>query len=106
MRLRPGNRYPLGATYDGWGTNFSLFSSVANRVELCLFDKYGKEVRYDLPAMTAFYWHGYAPGVEPGQLYGFRVHGPWEPESGIRCDVSKLLLDPYARAIHGRVHWN
>ncbi|HEY8548432.1 MAG TPA: glycogen debranching protein GlgX [Vicinamibacterales bacterium] len=102
----PGQPYPLGATYDGEGTNFSLFSEVAERVELCLFDGDGRETRVTLPEVDAFCWHGYVPGVGPGQRYGFRVHGPWAPDEGHRCNPAKLLLDPYAKAIDGDVHWN
>src|SRR5688572_14403179 len=80
MQVWPGQPYPLGATYDGTGTNFSLFSEVADRVELCLFDEEGNETRLYLPETTAFCWHGYVPNVGPGQRYGFRIHGPWEPE--------------------------
>ncbi len=106
MKVWPGNPYPLGATYDGAGTNFSLFSQVANRVELCLFDERGRETRVELPEVTGHCWHGYFPGVEPGQRYGFRVHGPWAPEQGHRCNPAKLLLDPYAKAIDGDVRWH
>jgi glycogen operon protein len=108
MKIYPGAPYPLGATYDGAGTNFSVFSEVAERVELCFFDHAGDggaETRIDLPEVTAFCWHGYLPGVEPGQRYGFRVHGPWAPEHGCRCLPSKLLLDPYAKAVEGMVEW-
>jgi len=103
---RSGKPYPLGASYDGSGVNFSLFSSVADRVELCLFDDSGRETRYDLPEMTALCWHGYFPDIRPGQKYGYRVYGPWEPAAGIRCNPAKLLLDPYARCIHGQVRWD
>ncbi|MGH2684780.1 MAG: glycogen debranching protein GlgX, partial [Actinomycetota bacterium] len=106
MRVWPGQPYPLGATYDGVGTNFSLFSEVAERVELCLFDGSGRETRVDLPEMTGFHWHGYLPDVIPGQRYGFRVHGPYAPDAGHRCNPGKLLLDPYAKAIDGEVRWN
>ena len=102
----PGRAYPLGATYDGTGTNFSLFSEVAESVELCLFDDSGQETRVNLPETTAFCRHGYLPGVEPGRRYGFRIHGPWAPEKGLRCNPAKLLLDPYAKAIEGRVEWD
>ena len=105
-KVWPGNNYPLGASYDGAGTNFSLFSEVANRVELCLFDEQGHETRFDLPEVTSFCWHGYLPNIGPGQRYGFRVHGPWAPEEGHRCNPAKLLLDPYARAIYGQVEWH
>jgi len=106
LQVWPGTPYPLGATYDGNGTNFSVFSEVAERVELCLFDGEGHETRVSLPEMTAFCWHGYLPTVGPGQRYGFRVHGPWAPERGARCNPSKLLLDPYAKAIEGDIEWN
>ncbi|MGM0632026.1 MAG: glycogen debranching protein GlgX [Pseudomonadota bacterium] len=102
----PGRPYPLGATPDGEGTNFSLFSEVAERVELCLFDEQGHETTVDLPEVTAFCWHGFLPGIRPGQHYGYRVHGPWIPEEGHRCNPFKLLLDPYAKAIAGEVQWN
>ena len=106
MKIWPGNPYPLGATYDGAGANFSLFSEVAKRVELCFFDEQGCETRTDLPEVTGHCWHGYFPGIEPGQRYGFRVHGPWEPEHGHRCNAAKLLLDPYTKAIDGDVRWD
>ncbi|MBI4498943.1 MAG: glycogen debranching protein GlgX [Chloroflexi bacterium] len=105
MRVWPGQPYPLGATYDGVGTNFSLFSEVAERVELCLFDG-PNETRVDLPEVTRFCWHGYLPDVGPGQRYGFRAHGLWAPEEGHRCNPAKLLLDPYAKAVEGQVVWN
>jgi isoamylase len=105
MRVWPGSAYPLGATYDGTGTNFALFSEVATRVELCLFDEAGNETRVDLPERDAFVWHGYLPNIAPGQRYGFRVHGPYEPENGHRCNPSKLLLDPYAKAVDGEIDW-
>jgi isoamylase len=101
----PGDPFPLGATPDSNGTNFSLFSEVASRVELCLFDANGGETQIDLPERTAFCWHGYLPGITAGQRYGFRVHGTWEPAEGKRCNPAKLLLDPYARAITGTVDW-
>jgi isoamylase len=105
MQIWPGSAYPLGATYDGSGTNFALFSEVAERVELCLFDADGTEVRHDLPEMDGFVWHAFLPGVEPGQRYGYRVHGPYDPSRGHRCNPSKLLLDPYAKAIDGKFEW-
>ena len=105
MQIWPGSAYPLGATYDGSGPNFALFSEVAERVELCLFDADGAEVRHDLPEMDGFVWHAFLPGVEPGQRYGYRVHGPYDPSRGHRCNPSKLLLDPYAKAIDGRFEW-
>jgi glycogen operon protein len=106
MQVWPGQPYPLGATYDGSGTNFSLFSEIADRVDLCIFDEHGTETRLRLPETTAFCWHGYVPNVGPGQRYGFRVHGPWEPEQGHRANPNKLLLDPYAKAIEGEVQWD
>jgi len=106
MKVLPGQPYPLGAVFDGSGTNFSLFSEVAERVELCLFDEEGRETRIDLPEVTAYCWHGYLPTVEPGQRYGYRVHGPWDPAKGQRCNPAKLLLDPYAKAIEGEVIWD
>ena len=106
MRIWPGRTYPLGATYDGAGTNFALFSEVAERVELCLFDPSGNEQRMDLPEVTGNVWHGYLPGLEPGQRYGYRVHGPWDPARGHRCNPAKLLLDPYAKAVEGLPRWD
>ena len=99
----PGAPYPLGATFDGAGTNFSLFSEVAERVDLCLFEDDGTEQRIELLERDAFCWHAYVPTVGPGQRYGYRVHGPWDPAAGHRCDPNKLLLDPYAKAIEGRL---
>jgi glycogen operon protein len=101
-----GKAYPLGATYDGSGTNFTLFSEVAERVELCLFDADGAETRIVLPEVDGFIWHGFVPGIEPGQRYGFRVTGPYDPATGHRCNPNKLLLDPYAKAIDGTFEWN
>ncbi|HUF16563.1 MAG TPA: glycogen debranching protein GlgX [Thermoanaerobaculia bacterium] len=106
INIWPGTPYPLGATYDGAGTNFSVFSDSAERIELCLFDEIGHETRVDLPEVIALCWHGYVPGIEPGQRYGFRVHGPWDPANGHWFNPSKLLLDPYAKAIEGDVQWN
>ena len=103
MRTWPGHAYPLGATFDGSGTNFALFSEVAERVELCLLDADGTETRVDLPETDGFVWHGYLPDVQPGQRYGFRVHGPFDPAAGHRCNPAKLLLDPYAKAIDGQI---
>ncbi len=106
VTIWPGTWYPLGATVDAQGCNFSVFSEVATRVELCLFDEDGSERRVDLPETRTLCWHGYVPGIKPGQRYGFRVHGPWEPAQGHRCNPQKLLLDPYARAIEGAVDWD
>jgi glycogen operon protein len=97
----PGTPYPLGATFDGAGTNFSVFSEVAEGVELCLIDEHGGETRIDLDEVDVFVWHAYLPTVAPGQRYGFRVHGPWDPARGLRCDSSKLLLDPYGKSFEG-----
>ncbi|MEL7350485.1 MAG: glycogen debranching protein GlgX [Cyanobacteria bacterium P01_A01_bin.116] len=99
----PGTANELGATWDGQGTNFAIFSENATKVELCLFGKRGKETRYALSEVYNFVWHGYFPGVRPGQRYGFRVHGPFEPENGHRFNPNKLLIDPYAQAIAGNV---
>ena len=101
VRAWPGTAYPLGATYDGTGTNFALFSEVAERVELCLIDREGVETRIELTEVDGHIWHCYLLGVTPGQRYGYRVHGPYEPEQGQRCDPSKLLLDPYGKAFGG-----
>jgi isoamylase len=105
-RLEPAPRAPLGARHDGAGTRFALFSSVADAVQVCLFDEAGRETTFDLEQDEGFVWHGYLRGVAPGQRYGFRVHGPWDPPSGARCNPAKLLLDPYARAVAGEVQWN
>ncbi len=96
----------MGAVFDGSGTNFSLFSEIAERVQLCLFDKEGDEMRIDLPEVTGYCWHGYLPSIEPGQRYGYRVQGPWDPSKGHRCNPAKLLLDPYAKAMDGQLQWN
>jgi isoamylase len=106
MQVWPGNAYPLGASYDGVGANFAIFSEVAERVEVCLFDDGGAETRVTLPEVDGFVWHGYLPGVTPGQRYGFRVHGPYEPRRGLRCNPNKLLLDPYAKALDGEIDWD
>jgi isoamylase len=106
METWPGTPYPLGATFDGAGTNFAVFSETASRVELCLFDSRGRETRVDLPEVDAFVWHGYLPRVTPGQRYGFRAHGPYEPQAGHRCNPAKLLLDPYAKAVDGQIDWD
>ncbi|MFJ7158981.1 glycogen debranching protein GlgX [Streptomyces sp. NPDC101118] len=106
MQVWPGQAYPLGATYDGAGTNFAVYSEAARRIELCLLHDDGSETAVELRETDAFVRHAYLPGIMPGQRYGFRVHGPYEPERGQRCNPSKLLLDPYARAISGRIDWN
>jgi glycogen operon protein len=118
MQVWPGQRYPSGATYDGVGTNFAVFSEVAEKVELCLFESrpgvgaragvgpHGAEYRIELPEVDAFMWHAYVPGIEPGQRYGFRVYGPYDPARGIRCNPNKLLLDPYAKAVDGDIDWH
>jgi isoamylase len=102
----PGAPYPLGATFDGGGTNFSIFSGVAERIELCLLDDSGVEERVTLPERNGLIWHGYLPRVGPGQRYGYRVHGPHDPGAGLRCNPNKLLLDPYAKAVDGTITWN
>ncbi|WP_067125194.1 glycogen debranching protein GlgX [Microtetraspora malaysiensis] len=102
----PGAPYPLGATYDGAGTNFALFAEVAEKVELCMFDEDDAEERVPLAEVEGFVWHCYLPGVGPGQRYGYRVHGPYNPARGQRCNPAKLLLDPYAKAVEGAVRWD
>jgi isoamylase len=97
---------PLGAHHDGSGASFALFSSVADAVELCLFDDLGQETRWSLEQGEGFLWQGYLPGARPGLRYGFRVYGPWDPAAGARCNPAKLLLDPYARAVAGEVRWD
>src|SRR5690606_11470912 len=87
------------------GTNFALFSEVAERVELCLFDDDRNETRVGLAEVDGYVWHAYLPGVQPGQRYGYRVHGPWDPANGHRCNPNKLLLDPYAKATDGDIDW-
>ena len=111
MEVWPGTAYPLGATFDGSGTNVALFSEVADRVELCLFDDDPEggglvETRVELTEVDAHVWHCYLPSVQPGQRYGYRVHGPWAPEHGQRCNPSKLLLDPYAKATWREIDWD
>ncbi len=106
MQPWPGHSYPLGASYDGAGTNFALFSEVADKVELCLFDPDGSETQIPLTEVDGFVWHGYLPGVEPGQRYGYRVDGPYDPAQGLRCNPTKLLIDPYAKALDGPVQWD
>ncbi len=111
MRVWPGTAYPLGATWDGAGTNFALFSEVAEQVELCLFGEgasgaHSQETRVPLTEVDGFVWHCYLPGVGPGERYGYRVHGPYSPERGHRCNPAKLLLDPYGKAVDGEVSWH
>jgi isoamylase len=106
MTVWPGSAYPLGATYDGNGTNFALFSESAQKVELCLFDDDRNETRYELTEVDAYVWHGYLPQVQPGQRYGYRVHGAYDPVNGERSNPNKLLLDPYAKATTGVIDWH
>ncbi|HMD91238.1 MAG TPA: glycogen debranching protein GlgX [Trebonia sp.] len=106
MHIWPGAAYPLGATWDGWGTNFALFSEAAEGVDLCLFDEAGTESRVELGEVDGFVWHGYLPAISPGQRYGYRVRGRYEPRRGCRCAPSKLLLDPYGKAVEGDVTWD
>ncbi|KRC66872.1 glycogen debranching protein [Aeromicrobium sp. Root236] len=106
MQPWPGRSYPLGATFDGTGTNFALFSEAADHVELCLFDEEGTETRVRLEEVDGFVHHGFLLGVGPGQRYGYRVHGPYDPANGLRCNPNKLLIDPYAKAIGGELDWN
>jgi isoamylase len=108
MRVWPGTPYPLGATWDGNGVNFALFSEHAERVDLCLFDGAGRTQthRIPLPEYSEEIWHGYLPDVRPGQRYAYRVHGPYDPEAGHRFNANKLLLDPYAKALRGRLRWS
>ncbi|MFL6154717.1 MAG: alpha-amylase family glycosyl hydrolase, partial [Marmoricola sp.] len=108
METWPGAAYPLGATFDGSGTNFALFSEIADRVELCLIDEDGEtrtETRVELTEVDGFVWHAYLPQIQPGQRYGYRVHGPWAPDQGLRCNPNKLLLDPYAKATTADIRW-
>lgn len=95
--------YPLGASYDGAGVNFALFSQVAQKVELCLFDEEDREIRVEMTEQNSYVWHNYLPGIQPGQRYGYRVYGPYDPAKGLRCNPNKLLLDPYAKAIEGNI---
>ncbi|MCU1635492.1 MAG: glycogen debranching protein [Cryobacterium sp.] len=106
MEVWPGNAYPLGATYDGSGTNFALFSEAAQKVELCLFDEDGTETRIAVRESDAYIWHCYLPSVQPGQRYGYRVHGEYNPVEGKRMNPNKLLLDPYAKATTGSIDWD
>src|SRR5262245_54836693 len=108
MRTRPGDPYPLGATWDGSGVNFAIFSENATGVDLCLFNGEGSDeiARVPLTEQTDQIWHIYLPEIRPCQRYGYRVHGPWNPEEGHRFNDAKLLLDPYAKAIDGSVRWS
>ncbi|RKT18554.1 glycogen operon protein [Streptomyces sp. 1114.5] len=106
MQVWPGTPYPLGATYDGAGTNFAVFSESADRIELCLLGEDGSETAVELRETDAFVRHAYLPGVQPGQRYGFRVHGPYNPGLGQRHNSAKLLLDPYAKAMSGHIDWD
>jgi isoamylase len=106
MQLWPGRPHPLGASYDGVGTNFALFSEAAHRVELCLFDDHGSEQRVSLEEVDGYVWHGIVSGVGPGQRYGYRVHGDCDATRGQRCNPAKLLLDLYAKTIDGDVRWD
>ncbi|WP_247644861.1 glycogen debranching protein GlgX [Bifidobacterium pseudolongum] len=103
MQTRPGSMYPLGASYDGAGVNFALFSRMAEKVELCLFDEQDNETRVELTEQNSYVWHIYLPGIQPGQRYGYRVYGPYNPANGQWCNPNKLLLDPYAKAIEGNI---
>ncbi len=106
MEIWPGTAYPLGATFDGTGTNFALFSEVAEQVELCLIAEDGTETRITMPEMDGYVWHAFLPSVQPGQRYGYRVHGAYRPHEGLRCNPNKLLLDPYAKAVAGAIDWD
>ena len=108
VRVLEGQPFPLGATWDGLGANFALFSANATKVELCLFEEDGRRetARIELPEYTDEGWHGYLPDARPGTLYGYRVHGPYEPESGHRFNPNKLLLDPYAKRLFGGLTWD
>ena len=107
-RVREGLPHPLGATWDGEGVNFAVFSANATQVELCLFDETGERetARIELPEFTDEIWHGYVPDVHPGSIYGYRVHGPYEPAAGHRFNPNKLVLDPYARGHFGDLEWH
>ncbi|MDE0946255.1 MAG: glycogen debranching enzyme GlgX, partial [Sphingobium sp.] len=106
-RLESGSAYPLGASFDGLGVNFAVFSAHAEKIELCVFDETGRRElrRYELPEWTDEVWHGYLPDAGPGLLYGYRAHGRYAPEEGHRFNANKLLLDPYARKLSGPVRW-
>ena len=109
MRVWPGSPHPLGATWDGTGVNFAVFSEHATRVDLCLFDSVDATMEslcIPLPERTNHIWHGYLPDALPGQLYGYRVHGPWDPANGHRFNPAKMLLDPYAKVIGRQMRWH
>jgi glycogen operon protein len=109
MRVWPGQSYPLGATFDGAGVNFALFAENATKVELCLFDSADgapEAHRIPLPENTDHVWHAFLPDVRPGQLYGYRVHGPYDPAKGHRFNPNKVVLDPYAKAIGRDLTWD
>ena len=109
VTTRPGHPYPLGATWDGEGVNFALFSENATGVELCLFDHPDQEKETHsirIEERTNQVWHVFLPEARPGQLYGFRVNGPYEPQAGHRFNPNKLLIDPYAKALHGDLRWS
>ncbi len=105
-KILPGEPYPLDASFDGSGTNFSIFSEAAERIELCLFDDDGSETRINLKECDGYHWHVYLTGVSPGQEYGYRVYGPWDPARGLRCCPNKLLLDPNCKAVSGSIQWS
>lgn len=105
LKVKPGQHAPLGATFDGAGVNFAVFSENATGVDVCLFDERGVETRIPLPRRTVHVFHGYVEGIAPGQRYGLRVHGLYEPDAGFRFNPHKLLVDPYARAIVGKVDY-
>src|SRR6185437_1198849 len=105
MNILPGSPHPLGAVWDGEGVNFALYSENATAVDLCLFDEAEGETRVPMTYKTAFVWHGYVPGLAPGQRYGYRVHGPYEPARGLRFNPACVLFDPYARAADGKERW-
>jgi glycogen operon protein len=107
-KVLSGSPYPQGATWDGTGVNFALYSENATRVQVCLFSELGTPEQdiVEMQEATAHVWHCYIPGLTIGQLYGYRVHGPYEPEKGLRFNPAKLVIDPYARAVAGSVDWN
>jgi isoamylase len=108
IKVLPGSPYPQGATWDGTGVNFALYSESATRVDLCLFDTATSDQHdtIELHECTGHVWHCYLPGLTIGQLYGYRIHGPYEPEKGLRFNPAKLVIDPYAKAIAGKVNWD